>query len=207
VIEAFSLKTAHLFGDALLSQSRLRHRVFVEQRSLDHPSYDGMEYDPFDTPAAVYLVWRDPQQIVRGLIRLVPTSLPYQMETYWPFLCQRRPLPKSPAIWESSRVCVDRTYNAAIRKRIMPEMLCGVHEFCELNGYEAVVGVTRMHLLEHYLPGKLQWLGETAEIEGEQEAAFYIPTEDMRPHIYCAKYGIPRRVLSSFQPVRQEVAA
>lgn len=206
MIEAFSLKTAHLFGDALLSQARLRYRVFVEHRSLDHPFYDGMEYDRFDTPAAVYIVWRDPQRIVRGLIRLVPTSLPYMLEQYWPFLCERRPLPKSAAIWESSRVCVDKTYNSTIRKRIMPEMLCGVHEFCAHNGYEAVVGVTRKHLLEHYLPGKLQWLGATAEIEGEQEAAFYIPTEDMRPHAYCSRLGIPERVLS-FEPVSQEAAA
>jgi acyl homoserine lactone synthase len=206
MIEAFSLKTAHLFGDALLSQARLRHRVFVEHRALDHPSYDGMEYDRYDTPAAVYLVWRDPQRVVRGLIRLVPTSLPYMTEQNWPFLCQRRPLPKSGAIWESSRVCVDKTYIAAIRKRIMPEMLCGVHEFCLHNGYEAVIGVTRKHLLEHYLPGKLQWLGPTAEVEGEQEAAFYIPTQDMRPHASCSRLGIPERVLS-FEPVSQEAAA
>ena len=46
MIEAFSLKTAHLFGDALASQARLRYRVFVQQRALPHPFYDGMEYDP-----------------------------------------------------------------------------------------------------------------------------------------------------------------
>jgi acyl homoserine lactone synthase len=206
MIEAFSLKTAHWFGDALLSQAQLRYRVFVEHRALDHPFYDGMEYDRFDTPAAVYLTWRDPQRIVRGLIRLIPTSLPYMLEQYWPFLCERRTLPKSATIWESSRVCVDKTYDAAIRKRIMPEMLCGVHEFCLRNGYEAVVGVTRKHLLEHYLPGKLQWLGPTAEVEGEREAAFYIPTEDMRPNAYCLKLGIPDRVLS-FEPLSQEAAA
>ena len=196
MIEAFSLNTAHLFGDALSSQARLRYRVFVEHHALNHKFYDGMEYDEFDTPAAVYLVWRDPRLIVRGLIRLVPTSVPYMMETYWPYLCEQSALPKSELIWESSRVCVDRTYKPDDRKIIMPKLLCAVQDFCQHHGYEAVVGVTRKHLLETYLPGKIQWLGTTREIEGNQEAAFSVPTEDMRPQAACAKNRIPKTVLS-----------
>jgi N-acyl-L-homoserine lactone synthetase len=206
MIETFSLKTAHLFGDALASQARLRYRVFVEQRALRHSFFDGMEYDEFDTPAAVYLVWRDPGQIVRGLVRLVPTSVPYMLEQYWPHLCELRPLPKSATIWESSRVCVDRNYIPQIRKTIMPELLCGVHEFCVGNGHAAAIGVTRKHLLEYYLPGKIQWLGGTQEIEGEQEAAFWVSSKDMRPDACCVKYGIPDRVLC-FEPTEQRVAA
>src|SRR5215831_13673730 len=82
MIEAFSLKNAHYFGDALASQARLRYRVFIQQRGLDHAHYDRMEYDEFDTPAAVYLVWRDQAQVVRGLMRCVPTSVPYMLERY-----------------------------------------------------------------------------------------------------------------------------
>src|SRR5262245_62864515 len=121
MIEAFSLKTAHHFGDALASQARLRHRVFVQQRALPHSTYDGMEYDEFDTPAAVYLVWRDPTLVVRGLMRLVPTTVPYMLERYWPFLCQTRALPKSDRVLEVSRVCVDRTYDASVRLVIRSE--------------------------------------------------------------------------------------
>ena len=36
--------------------TRLRHRLFVERNGWQVPSHDGMEYDQFDTPAAVYLV-------------------------------------------------------------------------------------------------------------------------------------------------------
>jgi acyl homoserine lactone synthase len=206
MIEAFSLKTAHLFGDALASQARLRYRVFVEHRALEHTFYDGMEYDEFDTPAAVYLVWRDHGLAVRGLIRLVPTSVPYMMERYWPHLCEHRALPKSERIWESSRVCVDRTFDPTVRVRIMPELLCAVQEFCQHNGFVAGIGVTRKHLLEHYLQGKIQWLGRTTEIEGQQEAAFWVPTEQMRPDAHCSKYQIPRRVLW-FEPASQRAAA
>jgi acyl homoserine lactone synthase len=206
MIEAFSLKTAHRFGDALASQARLRYRVFVEHHALDHKYYEGMEYDEFDTPAAVYLVWRDPHAIVRGLIRLVPTIVPYMLKTNWPYLCERRPLPVSPLIWESTRVCVDRTYTHAERKLIMPELLCAVHEFCLTNGYAAVVGVTRRHLLETYLPGKIEWLGATREIEGNEEAAFWVPTANMRPDAACAKYGITGPVLT-LEPAPRRIAA
>ncbi|MEA2977115.1 MAG: hypothetical protein QOF19_2635 [Alphaproteobacteria bacterium] len=206
MIEAFSLKTAHRFGDALASQARLRYRVFVQQRTLPHAFYDGMEYDEFDTPATVYLVWRDPAMIVRGLIRLVPTSVPYMMEKYWPHLCQSRELPKTESIWESSRVCVDRSYDPSLRKVIMPSLLCAVEEFSRHNGIQAAIGVTRQHLLDHFFPGKVQWLGEPTEVEGEQEAAFWIPLEHMRPTAHCAKYGLPTQLLT-FDPISHQVAA
>lgn len=206
MIEAFSLKTAHHFGDALASQARLRYRVFVERRGLDHNFYDGMEFDEFDTPAAVYLVWRDQSQTVRGLIRTAPTSVPYMLETHWPYLCQVRALPKSPDVWEMTRVCVDRDFQPAVRKRIIPELLCALQEFCQRNSIEAVVGVTRQHLLDHFLRTGVQWLGHVAEIEGEPEAAFFVPAEHLRPQAHCRIHGIHGPVLS-LEPVDQRIAA
>lgn len=206
MIEAFSLTTAHHFGDALASQARLRHRVFVERRALPHTSYDGMEYDEFDTPAAVYLVWRDQDRIVRGLIRTAPTSMPYMLETYWPFLCRRRALPKAKDVWEMTRVCVDRDFQPTLRKRIIPELLCALQEFCRNNAVVAVVGVTRQHLLNHFLRAGIEWLGDIAEIEGEPEAAFLVPTEHLRPQAHCRLYGIDRSVLS-LEPIPQRIAA
>lgn len=206
MIEAFSLKTAHLFGDALASQARLRHRVFVERRALPHASYDGMEYDAFDTPAAVYLVWRDAIPAVRGLIRISPTSVPYMLQSHWPQLCQTRALPQRPDVWEMTRVCVDREFDPKLRKRIIPELLCALQEFCVGNGIEAIIGVTRRHLVDHYIRQGVAWLGDAAEIEGEQEAAFWIPAQHLRPHAHCDAFGITPPVLS-LEPVRQRVAA
>jgi N-acyl-L-homoserine lactone synthetase len=88
----------------------------------------------------------------------------------------------------------------------MPQLLCGLQEFFRQNGVEAAVGVTRQHLLEHFLPGRVRWLGPAAEIEGEQEAAFWVPTEHLRPHALCLRYGIPDRVLSA-QTVGERIAA
>ena len=59
MIDVVTLATAHYFGDALASQARLRYRMFVACRNIEHAHFDGMEYDRFDTPSAVYLLWRD----------------------------------------------------------------------------------------------------------------------------------------------------
>src|ERR1700721_2085751 len=86
MIEAFNLATAHLFQDALASQARVRFKVFLQQRGLPHSHYSGLEYDEFDTPSAVYLVWRDQDLVVRGLVRLLRTDRPYMLKSFWPWL-------------------------------------------------------------------------------------------------------------------------
>ena len=57
MIDAISLETAHLLGDALPSAHRLRHRIFIGRQKYAVPSHRGMEWDQFDTPAAVYMLW------------------------------------------------------------------------------------------------------------------------------------------------------
>jgi acyl homoserine lactone synthase len=93
-----------------------------------------------------------------------------------------------------------------VRKRIIPELLCGLQEFCRRNAIRAVVGVTRQHLLNHFLRDGVEWLGDVAEIEGEPEAAFWVPTEHLRPHAHCRIHGIDQSVLS-LEPISQRIAA
>lgn len=207
MIEGFSLGTAHFFNDALASQARLRHRVFVERRSLPHESFGGMEYDTFDTPAAVYLVWRDASLVVRGMIRLLPTTRPYMMQTFWPELVEAGPLPSAADVWEITRVCVDQSVPTAIRRKIMPELLCAVAEYFELHGVSAMVGVTRAHLVETYIPQGATWLGEAAEIEGELERAFYVPTNLIRPQKHLERLGISGPTLRMVAPELERLAA
>src|SRR5882672_7065433 len=123
MIEAFSLRTAHEFQDALSSQARLRYDVFVRQRGLCHSSFEELEFDEFDTPSAIYLVWRDADRRVRGTARLLRTTQPYMLQSYWPHLVEDRELPVSPAVFEVTRVCVDKSLAPASRQRVFPELL------------------------------------------------------------------------------------
>jgi acyl homoserine lactone synthase len=197
MIEAFSLATAHHFQDALASQARLRYDVFVRRRKLDHTSWGGLEFDEFDTPAATYLVWRDEQRAVRGLARLLRTTIPYMLRSYWPYLVDGGELPSAPGVFEVTRVCVDKTVEPKIRRTIFPELLCAIEEFLRLNDGSGMIGVTREHLLSHFVRSGIRWLGPAHPIEGEMERAFFVPTACIRPTWHCQRFGIGDHVLSS----------
>lgn len=197
MIEAFSIATAHFFQDALASQARLRHEVFVRQRGLPHTTFDGLEFDEFDTPAAIYLVWRDGERTVRGLARLLPTTRPYMMQSYWPELVADGMLPSSPAVIEVTRVCVDKSLEPSVRRTVFPELLCAIQEYLQRIGGAGMIGVTREHLLAHFVRRDIRWLGPPAEVEGKMERAFFVPTPAIRPEHHCSKYGIGRSVLTA----------
>lgn len=190
-----SIASAHLFQDALASQARLRFEVFVRRRGLDHASWEGLEFDEFDTPAATYLVWRDDDRIVRG--RLLPTSRPYMMQSYWPHLVEEGEPPSAPGLFEVTRVCVDKTVIPNTRKTIFPELLCGIQDFIASRNGIGMIGVTREHLVSHFIQTGIRWLGPADEIEGEMERAFFVPTHFIRPSMHCQKFGIVSPVLHS----------
>ena len=206
MIEAFSLATSHLFQDALASQARLRHQVFVRQRGLPHSHFEGLEYDEFDTPSAVYLVWRDRDGVVRGLVRLLRTDRPYMLKSYWPQLISSGDLPSSPDVWEMTRVCVDKSVEPHIRRTILPELLCATKEFFDARGAVGMIGVTREHLIAHFIRRGIVWLGAAATVEGETERAFFVPTHHLRPSHHCRKYGIGWSVLDGATDVRWSAA-
>src|SRR4051812_6415839 len=108
MIVAVSIENAHLFGDVIPSIYRLRYHGFKQRQNYDVPCYKGMEYDTYDTPATTYIAWRDEENIVRGCVRLVPTTRPYMVEHLWP-LAVTGALPRTPDVWEASRMCIDKS--------------------------------------------------------------------------------------------------
>jgi N-acyl-L-homoserine lactone synthetase len=129
MIDAISLETAHLLGDALASAHRLRHRIFIERQRYQVPHHCGMEWDQFDTPATVYLLWRDEAMRVRAVARLIPTSLPYMIQQLWPEMVRNRELPTREDVWEVSRFGIDRDLDRERRACVFGELFCAIAEF------------------------------------------------------------------------------
>jgi acyl homoserine lactone synthase len=140
-VDCFNYETAHLYGDALASQFRLRHRVFIERQAYNVPSHKGMEYYQFDNPAAQYFVWRDNRGVARGVARLAPTSVNYMLEEVWPHMVQDIGLPKSDRVWEGTRFGVDRDLDPKQRNTIVKELVCAYIEYAILNGIDDIIGV------------------------------------------------------------------
>ena len=142
MIDAISLETAHLLGDALPASHRLRHRIFVLRQGYGVPCWHGMEWDEFDTPAATYLLWRDGATRPRAIARLIATSRPYMIERLWPELTGDCKLPSSDDVWEITRFGIDRDLDPELRGRIFGEMFCAFAEFGLLWGIAAYLFVT-----------------------------------------------------------------
>ncbi|MGF1640392.1 MAG: acyl-homoserine-lactone synthase [Rhodospirillales bacterium] len=169
MIDAITFETAHLLGDALPSMYRLRYRLFVERQNYDVPCFRQMEWDQFDTPAAVYLLWRDEARRARGVARLIPTTFPYMIEKLWPQLIADGKLPSRDDVWELTRFGVDRDLDAAAKQRILGELVCGCLEYGLRHGIAAFLHVSHRHIINTVLvrPGcAVDLLGEPQRLGG-----------------------------------------
>lgn len=141
MILCVNYETAHHFGDVLPAQAKLRYESIVERQQWEIYSFNKCEYDQYDTPATTYFLWRDEDFKVRAVSRINPTDRPYMLKDIWPELVTKYPMPSSPKIWESSRMCIDKYLDPITRKRIASEIVLAHYEFCTLFGIERVLGV------------------------------------------------------------------
>ncbi len=211
MIIATNIETAHTFGDIMPSMYRLRHQSFKVRQSYDVPSYRGMEYDSYDTPATTYLIWRDADNQVRGCTRLFPTTLPYMIEEIWPDAVQTCSVPKHPRIWECSRYCIDKNLSPELRQRIHGELLCGFLEFGLKYDIDWMIGVMmrpiwRAVFIRAGWP--IEFLGGEKEVGNKEK--IYVGRMDIREEILTAvrqKFGIHTPVLLDGYDLNERKAA
>ncbi len=141
MIIGFTQVTAYHYQDVLQSMHALRYRAFTMRRGYSTPTWQSMEYDLYDNLSSVYLVWRDQQHVVRGCCRLAPTDRAYMIRDLWPDMITEIELPHSPFVWEASRLCVDHTLPAELRRNIINELVCAYQQICLLNGIKYMIGV------------------------------------------------------------------
>jgi N-acyl-L-homoserine lactone synthetase len=149
MIDCVDIATTHLFGDALASQYRLRHRVFRDRLAWDLPTWDGMEFDQFDTPATTYFTWRDQSGVTRGISRVIPTVRPYMLQCLWPEMVTAEPMPHDMTVWEGSRIGIDGALDANLRRRILGEIFCAYLEFGLKKGIERYLVLMPLAFLKY----------------------------------------------------------
>ena len=165
MIDCVNTETAHLFGDALPAQFRLRHRIFVERQRWNLSSFRGMEYDQYDTPATQYLIWRELNGEARGIARLNPTDRPYMFKEIFADHFEVDDIPSAPDVWEGTRFGVDRGLDAGSRNRIIAELLCACLEYGLSAGIRQYLVLMPLVVLKRTFPN----MGCKVEIIGAQK--------------------------------------
>nr|BAG07413.1 LuxI-like protein [Gluconacetobacter polyoxogenes] len=209
MIEVVTVENAHWCGTALAEQFKFRYRHFVANEQWEVPFYKGMEYDQFDTPAAVYLVWRDVAGVVRGMIRLLPTNRPYMLETLWPDMMPDPIVLPGPTVWEITRFGVERNLSLSLRKQISAELILACIEFSVLNDIHTYLFLTAWGVLKRIVPGA----GVDAQIHsrktlpsGHDVASAVVPVSQAVLDKALAKLNIHYAVLDNNSIERQHAA-
>jgi N-acyl-L-homoserine lactone synthetase len=101
------------FPGEVVAQKRFRKRLFVEELGWDLVHRDGLEYDEFDTPRAMFCSLYLGDDIV-GCWRAIRTSDEYLGKKIFPQLATLRPYPAQSDIWEISRLGVIRHRQRAL---------------------------------------------------------------------------------------------
>jgi len=158
MINVIQYKNLSLHGELYIDQFRLRHQEFIERQNYEVKSYKNMEFDEYDTPASVYLVYSDEFGRALGVSRLTPTIVSCMLYEQWPHVLSEPESIISPYTWEGTRFCIDSTLPPPIRRKIAQELCFAYLEVGLQLGIKNVVG-----FMLFYKP-----LGEICEVGGHQ---------------------------------------
>ena len=141
MIYCINYNTLSYFAEAYVSQFRLRYNSFIDAQYWDLSRFKGMEYDPYDTPAATYLVYQNDDGEAIGSVRVSPTDRPYAIKDLWPEMAGDSVLPESMSVWEASRFCVDANLSREKKQQVKNELVLALLEFGLKNDIKSMVGV------------------------------------------------------------------
>lgn len=132
---------------AFQAQFKLRHRCFIERQNYNVSSYNKMEYDQYDTPATVYLVYQSDCGEALGVSRLIPITQGCMIKDLWPDMVDDHHMFQQNNIWEGTRFCIDKSANVSIRRKIAIELVLAYLEFGLDEGAEKIIGVMPERIL------------------------------------------------------------
>lgn len=129
---------------AMRAMFAARKSVFVDLLKWDVPVLaDRFEIDQFDDVHASYLILAEPDGSHLGSARLLPTTRPHILDSFYARLCDEPP-PRGDTIFEITRFCLDRRLTASERRQVRDTLVTGLVEHALANGitaYSAIADV------------------------------------------------------------------
>jgi len=168
---------------AFRSMFEARKRVFVDLLKWDVPVIDGRyEIDQFDDEHARYLILTDRAGDHLASARLLPTSRPHILDSFYSSLCEGAP-PRAPTIFEITRFCLDRRIGAVRRRQARDLLVTSLVRYALASGIKRYTAVAEMAWLQQILAfgWRCMPLGLPRTIDGAQLGALMIEIDDTTP--------------------------
>jgi acyl homoserine lactone synthase len=141
MIKLVSYENIHINGQYFCEQFKLRHQEFIERQEYEVRSYNNMEFDEYDTPAAVYLTYVDDNERVLGASRMTPTIQGCMLADHWPHLVDDKSQLHSDQVWEGTRFCIDKNLPSDLRRKVCYALALGYVEFGMYAGIKKIIGL------------------------------------------------------------------
>jgi N-acyl-L-homoserine lactone synthetase len=128
-----------------------RKSVFVDLLKWDVPVIDGAyEVDQFDDAHATYLVLADADGAHLASARLLPTTRPHILDSFYAGLCEDAP-PRGAEIYEITRFCLDRGLTARERRAVRDTLVTALAEHALARGIAAYTAIAEMPWFQQIL--------------------------------------------------------
>jgi acyl-homoserine lactone synthase len=159
--------------EALARMFRLRHDVFVKERGWKLKSYNGLEFDQFDTAETLYLAEYDDAGDLVATVRMNAMSRPTLMSEVFADMCYEGP-PKCADMWELTRGAVAKHVRKSVH---FGRIECATIEAALLWGVTRACGIFGVDLLMKKMRAGLDAkpMGQPRMIDGEANVAAEFP--------------------------------
>lgn len=169
MITAVTLDNIDRYHDLYIQHFQLRQREFIDRQEYDVFTHDGMEFDRYDSPSAVYLIHTLDGKQVLGASRLTKTVHGCMLADLWPSLVDDKSLLQGADIWEGTRFCIDSALPPDLRKRVCREIACAYVEYASDHNVKMIIGMMPTFILRSVFERsgiKLDRLGNVQAIPG-----------------------------------------
>lgn len=182
-----------LEGHVLRGMFEARKRVFVDLLGWDVPVIDGRyEVDQFDDHHATYLVVTDDAGEHRASARLLPTTRPHILDSFFGALCEGDP-PCGDHVFEITRFCLDRRSNSRSRRDARDALVRSIADYGVASGISLYTGVAEIGWLQQILAfgWRCRPLGLPKRIAGALLGALAIEISEETPSLLVSLLGAP----------------
>lgn len=173
-------------SDAVLrSMYAARKSVFVDLLKWDVPVIDGTyEVDQFDDVHATYLILAEQDGTHLGSARLLPTTRPHILDSFYSGLCEDAP-PHDADTFEITRFCLDRRLSARERRAVRDTLVTALVEHALAAGITAYSAIAEMGWFQQILAfgWRCMPLGLPRIIDGTMLAALRIEITPETPSL------------------------